>query len=126
MEYRLRKGEVVSMPAAGAAGFISVREGQVWLTRSGDPRDHLLAPGDHFPLGDGGTLVLEALTDATIGFKGIPMEEAPCRACAQILLRLVPQESQRVERSAGAGTRGNISAGDTELKTSYVIQGKEW
>lgn len=76
MDYRLRKGEVISMKAAGAAEALSVCAGRVWLTRPGDPRDHLLAEGDRFPLGGGGAFVLEALADATIALEGIPLRDA--------------------------------------------------
>lgn len=76
MDYMLKKGEVVSMAAAGAASAFSVREGRIWLTRPVDPRDYLLARGDRFPLGGDGTYVLEALADATIALEGIPVKDA--------------------------------------------------
>ena len=76
MDYMLRKGEVVAMAAAGAASAFSVREGQIWVTRTGDPRDYLLSLGDRFPLEGCGTLVMEALADATIALEGVPVKDA--------------------------------------------------
>jgi hypothetical protein len=76
MDHRLRKGEVVSLAATGAEGSLSVREGQVWLTRPGDHRDHLPGRGDRFPLGGDGPFVLEALTDATIALEVIPTKDS--------------------------------------------------
>ena len=55
---------------------IYVREGRIWLTRPGDPRDYLLARGDRFPLVGDGTYVLEALADTTIALEGIPVKAA--------------------------------------------------
>jgi hypothetical protein len=86
MDYTLRKGEVISMTAAGAAEALSVCAGRVWLTRAGDPRDHLLTEGDRFPLGGAGSFVLEALADATIALEGVPQRDA--RATVRVNLAL--------------------------------------
>lgn len=76
MDYMLKKGEVVSIAAAGAVSAFSVREGRIWLTLLGDSRDYLLAQGERFPLGGDGTYVLEALADTTIALEGIPVKDA--------------------------------------------------
>lgn len=64
------------MAAAGAVSVFSVREGRIWLTRLGDPRDYLLSRGDRFLLGGDGMFVLEALADTTIALEGIPVKDA--------------------------------------------------
>ena len=88
MDYMLRKGEVVSMAAAGADSSFSVRKGRIWLTRPGDTRDYLLSQGDRFPLGGDGSFVMEALADATIALEGIPLKNT--RAEIRVNLAFTP------------------------------------
>lgn len=93
MDYILRKSEVLSMTATGAASALAVRKGRVWLTRPDDSRDFLLGPGERFPLEGDGICVLEALADATIVLEGVPVKDA--RTTIQVNLaftRPVPAE----------------------------------
>lgn len=76
MDYILGKGEVVSITSEGAASALSVSKGYIWLTRTGDARDYLLGTGERFPLEGAGSMVLEALADATIALEGIPVKDA--------------------------------------------------
>ena len=86
MDYMLRKGEVVTMTAAGAAGAFAVRKGLIWLTRAGDTGDYLLTTGEGFQLGGKGTYVLEALADATITLERVAARDV--RATIRLNLAL--------------------------------------
>lgn len=71
MDYVLGKGEVVSVATGGAESRLSVQSGRIWLTCSGDPADYLLSQEDRYTLAGEGTVVLEALTEATIAIERI-------------------------------------------------------
>ena len=88
MDYMLRKGEVVTMAAAGAASSFIVRKGRIWITRPGDRQDYLLSQGKCFPLGGKGTLVMEALDDAVITLEGT--EERDCRSTIRLNFAFTP------------------------------------
>jgi len=88
MDYMLKKGEVVTMAAAGAASSFIVRKGRIWLTRPGDQQDYLLSQGDHFPLGSEGKFVMEALDDAVLALEGA--EERDCRSTIRLKLAFTP------------------------------------
>jgi hypothetical protein len=45
--------------APGVAGWLQVRDGRVWLTRTGDPSDHVLRSGQAVHLGPGDAVVVE-------------------------------------------------------------------
>ncbi len=53
----LRPGHVVAL--AGGSGRLSVVDGRVWLTRPGDPDDHLLAAGDSIEVDDASRTLVE-------------------------------------------------------------------
>ncbi|NRT57407.1 DUF2917 domain-containing protein [Sphaerotilus uruguayifluvii] len=40
-------------------GWLAVADAPVWITRDGDPHDHVLQPGDLLPLHEGDRLVIE-------------------------------------------------------------------
>jgi len=46
--------------APGVAGWLRVQQGEVWLTRSGDPADHVLRSGQALQLGRGDVVVAES------------------------------------------------------------------
>lgn len=65
MDIRLRKDEVISLPAA--AGFhVQVECGCVWLTRSRDRQDYILRKTETVDLDRGESAVLEALKDSCV------------------------------------------------------------
>lgn len=55
---QLRIDSVLPLQAR-QAGWLTVDAGQVWITRSGDAADHVLAAGEAIPLGRGQQLVVE-------------------------------------------------------------------
>lgn len=75
MNYTLREREVVSLTIAGALSELFVKEGHVWLTRAGDPRDYVLKRGDRLPLEGDGSYILEALVEATFKLEGLPEKD---------------------------------------------------
>lgn len=56
----LAPGEVRTL-RLGAGAVLAVTEGLLWLTRSGDPADHLLAAGTTFTFPRGALVVVQAL-----------------------------------------------------------------
>jgi hypothetical protein len=62
----LAPGEVRTLSAGGGLE-LSVVEGIVWVTQSGDSQDYLLAPGEVFHVyRPGGRVVIQALRGAAI------------------------------------------------------------
>ncbi len=55
----LRPGQATTLPELPAHELL-VLQGRLWLTRSGDPGDHFLDPGERFPLPRHGRTVIEA------------------------------------------------------------------
>lgn len=45
---RLARRQAVNL--SGASGLLTVLQGQLWLTRDGDPADYVLAPGDRMTI----------------------------------------------------------------------------
>lgn len=54
----LEPGRAVSLPTPGRY-TLQVREGRVWITRSGDLADHFVGAGESFGLGDADRVVIE-------------------------------------------------------------------
>ena len=54
----LSRGRVVAL--GGGSGRLSVVDGQVWLTRPGDPDDHVLAAGDSIEVDDAAHTLVES------------------------------------------------------------------
>lgn len=66
METQFYAGEPMELPfgrplAIAREGELSVLRGSVWLTRRGDPEDHLLRAGERMHLAPGDAAVLERL-----------------------------------------------------------------
>jgi hypothetical protein len=57
----VRKGSVVALGSAG--GRLDVVRGFVWLTRSGDPEDHLLGVGQSVRIPPSGRVLIEGWAD---------------------------------------------------------------
>lgn len=58
---RLDPGDVWSRHTRGEALMLTCGEGQLWLTREGDARDHVLSAGDSVSLVSAGHVVVQAL-----------------------------------------------------------------
>jgi hypothetical protein len=60
-------GKRESISVAGHRGMtLRVTHGQVWLTRDGDMKDHVLSSGDSMALTAAGLVVLFGLTEASL------------------------------------------------------------
>jgi hypothetical protein len=62
----LRGGQVLTLRQPGAAAWLLVRRGAVWLTGTPGKVDVVLQAGDHFCLKNGHPFVVEALTEAEL------------------------------------------------------------
>ena len=54
--FELPPGQALRLPARPQA-LLQVLRGRVWLTCAGDPDDHFLAAGQHWPLGAAGVVI---------------------------------------------------------------------
>ncbi|QWV91889.1 DUF2917 domain-containing protein [Geomonas oryzisoli] len=66
MRYLLTQGEVVTLQADDAIESLSLVAGAIWLTRSSDTRDYCLHQATRLAVVRGETLIIEALTPATL------------------------------------------------------------
>ena len=66
MRYLLAEGEVVTLQADDAIESLSLIAGTIWLTRSSDTRDYCLQQGARLAVLRGETLIIEAVTPATL------------------------------------------------------------
>ena len=60
MELLLKKSEILDFGNDSFGTRIFCRQGQCWLTQSGDHRDHILGPGDGFNVRSRGRLIVTA------------------------------------------------------------------
>jgi hypothetical protein len=88
MEYLMKKGEVMSLTAAGRS-VIRVQEGSVWLTSGDGARDCFLNRGDSFANNGPGLVVLESLADCRFTIRSLAA--APGRATIQLTLAGAPK-----------------------------------
>ena len=51
---------------AGSGGCVHVHWGQVWITRQGDSKDHIVGSGESLAIGRSGATVLTAINDAGV------------------------------------------------------------
>ncbi len=51
-----------------AAMLSIVSQGTLWVTQEGDPQDYVLSKGESFIADRHGSIVVEALTDASLHF----------------------------------------------------------
>ncbi|MEY4754784.1 MAG: hypothetical protein RJA44_2459 [Pseudomonadota bacterium] len=72
-------------------GTLAVRRARVWITRDGDPADHVLAPGDTLALQAGDRLTLEpwhADAPVLLQWRAVPQPlAAPLRLALALLAR---------------------------------------
>jgi hypothetical protein len=61
---RLRNKELFSIKENCTGMIISCRTGVLWLTREGDPADHLIRAGEKLTIGDEGLILISALADS--------------------------------------------------------------
>jgi hypothetical protein len=66
MMIELSGGQAWSTVVGRAGVLVRVRTGQAWITRQGDPEDHLLGPGQAFESGRRGRLAILALGPARL------------------------------------------------------------
>ena len=88
-------------------GEFTVIDGRVWLTRRGDPQDHLLERGARVRLGRGDAAVIEAWDaggSATVGWRRLPQ---PLRAGAFVRAGLAAASPR-----AGGAARGSPPEAD--------------
>jgi nicotinic acid mononucleotide adenylyltransferase len=86
-ELTLEQGSLWSYQAHGERLRLSCDEGSVWLTREGDPVDHVLASGKALQVEGHGRVVVQALRPARLRLAG-------------------PEEPETKGRSEGAGSPG--------------------
>jgi nicotinic acid mononucleotide adenylyltransferase len=74
----LAQGALWSHQSRGQGLKFTCDEGSVWLTREGDPVDHVLAPGETLQLDGRGRVVVQALQPARLHLSG-PKAPGPLR-----------------------------------------------
>lgn len=74
--WRLADGEVLRLRVGRGARWLQVRQGRVWLTRSGSLDDVWLSPGDSVRLARGADAVIEAAGDACFELLEPPQPQA--------------------------------------------------
>lgn len=61
MTWSIAPGHAMSATVAGPAPSVVAIDGTVWVTQAGDPRDHVLHPGERLALGGRGRVAIQAL-----------------------------------------------------------------
>ena len=73
----LAAGQVLTLDDAAGLRILA-RSGTVWVTEEGDPRDHIVRPGDTLIVARGGRTVVQAIDPAWISLAdGIPAANDP-------------------------------------------------
>jgi hypothetical protein len=67
-ERRLCANDVEQLKDMQRGDAIYVTQGTLWVTQAGDPQDYVLSNGDSFIADRQGSIVVEALTDASLRF----------------------------------------------------------
>lgn len=62
----LPQHEVYRISDSWSRTRIVCEKGLLWVTRAGDPEDHLLKPGDSFIANKGGKVVIEAIRESQV------------------------------------------------------------
>lgn len=79
MEILLRKDESFTIAGNGDGVLIVCREGVLWVTQTGDTRDHLLNPGERYTACGNGVIVIEALRPAELRIERPETSARPVR-----------------------------------------------
>jgi hypothetical protein len=75
-EARLPPGALLGL--RGRSGtVIRCLEGDCWLTREGDPRDHRLRTGERFRVDGAGSVIVQALAESRLGIEGAQKSARP-------------------------------------------------
>ena len=96
----LEPGQVVTLDDAQGTRIVA-RSGTVWVTEEGDPRDHVVGPGDALIVAHSGRTVVQALqsawislTEAMVASNDAPpyemRHESPSEACDLARSRRLP------------------------------------
>lgn len=64
----LEAGQVLTLDDAAGTRIVS-RLGTVWVTEEGDPKDHIVGPGETRLIGRGGRTLLQALQPAWVALQ---------------------------------------------------------
>ena len=103
----LPAGQAHSLAAHGQA-VLRVIAGRVWATRSGDPQDHVVAPGQWLPL-DGARWVVESLDGRPAAYELLLPAARRAGSLApdrDALGQVHPQREDRRGRQQAAGHAG--------------------
>lgn len=65
-KFHLDRHDVTRVRAAASGKEIICEQGILWITRAGDPKDHVLMPGEHLVINQGGRVVIEAMREARV------------------------------------------------------------
>lgn len=68
MDLLMAENEILSLRGDLRGECLECRVGTVWLTQSGDGRDHFLRPGRPFVIRNKGHIVLTARSKVQLGF----------------------------------------------------------
>ena len=77
MEILLQRGELLGLDGDPRRLEIDCRSGRLWITQSGDGRDHLLTPGKRFAVLGRGRVVIVALQAAALTIEVPVGRQAP-------------------------------------------------
>ncbi len=66
IELVLKKHQLLTLNETQPKMAIECKEGVLWVTHAGDPRDYMLKAGLHFSPKGKGSLVIEAIDDARV------------------------------------------------------------
>lgn len=67
-ERRLSSQDIQRLAGIHPGDAILVTQGILWVTQEGDPNDYVLSAGERFIANRRGSVVVEALTDASLRF----------------------------------------------------------
>ena len=89
MEILLHDGELLGLEGDPRQFEIGCRSGRLWITQSGDGRDHLLGPGKRFAVLGRGRVVIVALEEAGLTIE-VPAGRQTPRLVASSRAPLLP------------------------------------
>ncbi len=75
MDIRLEKGELLRLEGAQCGRYLRCRSGRLWLTSSGDGRDHLLGRGESMLLATQVGVLISATEETLLHLEQAPAAE---------------------------------------------------